>query len=662
VNSKEIFAYAGKIMRINLTSGEITIKSTLDYAKDWLGGSGIAIKILYDELKPWVTPYEPANKIIFSSGPLIGTVAPGACKMNVSTLGPMIGGWATGSSDSYVGMQLKFAGYDAIIVEGKARVPVYLWIHNNKIEVKSAERLWGKSTWETLDVIRKELSDDNLHILSIGPAGENLVRGACIIQDKGRAFGRCGSGAVMGSKNLKAIVADGNQPVRIADSKKFMKKVMEYRKMIIPEDTNENSGSEGHFIGSIGTTAKRKYGSLDIIGSKQAVSGIPFKNFQEGSIPDNIVDRINPKQLIDKYQIYKQNYPSCPIGCSRYLYINEGPYAGLVAECPQWEAFATLQARLAIEEPTFVVKANAYCNQLGLDVDAAGGAIGWAMECYQRGILNERDTDGLKLNWGDEGVALELIRKISYREGFGNILAEGCKRASDIIGRNSSYYAMNIKGQDLYENCRGMNAWCLGVVTSTRGGGHTTGTPGCELSSKDDSLKLKKIFGISNAIQPQEYNGKARMVYITEILHRVCNSLGICHYTTIWGNLNYINLAHIAEMYSAATGIKIKADDLEKIAVRQLNLEKAFNLMHTNYDRKDDLPTQRDLNEPIKGGGLAGWKIDKNKFNQMLDEYYELHGWNKETSFPTRKILKKLGLEYVAGDLENIGKLGKLIE
>lgn len=642
MSSKNTFGYAGKMARINLTSKEVKIESSLDYAKDWLGSSGIAIKILYDELRTWVTPYEPANKIIFSSGPLIGTVAPGACKMNVSTLGPMTGGWATGSSDSYVGMQLKFAGYDVVIVEGKARFPVYLWIHDNKIEIKNAETLWGKTTWETLDAIRQELNDDNLHIISIGPAGENLVRGACIIQDKGRAFGRCGSGAIMGSKNLKAIVADGSQSIKIANRKKFLEASKKYKDMIMAG----------------GKVLRKRYGTLNNMETKQAICGIQYKNFQDCVIPEEIVDKIDPKKLVDRYQISNQSYPGCPIGCSKHLYIKEGPYAGLVAEAPQWETFATLQARLAIEEPTFFVKANAYCDQLGLDVDAAGGAIGWAMECYQRGIIDEKDTDGLKLNWGDASVALELIRKISYREGFGNVLAEGCARASDIIGRDSSYYAINIKGQDLYEPCRGANAWCLGVVTSTRGGGHTTGAPVMETNTKMEPLKAKEVFGVDNANKPQEYNGKAQMVYFTEILTRVNNSLGICHMNTVWSNLNYINLSHIAEMYSYATGIDRTVDDFKKIAIRQLNLEKAFNLRHTNYDRKDDMLAPRELNEPIKNGKLAGWKIDKDKFNKMLDEYYELHGWDKETSFPTRKKLTELGLEYVAHDLEKIGKLG----
>jgi aldehyde:ferredoxin oxidoreductase len=638
-----IYAYTGKMLRINLSNGKISTESTLDYVKDWLGSSGIAIKILYDELRPWVTPYEPANKLIFSSGALLGTFAPGACKMNVSTLGPLTGGWASGASDSYVGGELKSAGYDVVIVEGKASLPVYIWIKDGKVELREASYLWGKTTWETLDLIRRELQDDSLHIVSIGPAGEKLVRGACIVQDQSRAFGRCGYGAVMGSKNLKALVAKGSRPVKVADPARFIKIVKKCRDMII------NGGPHLEIF--------RKYGTLSSFDGKQDCCGIPYKNFQGCKIPDEVAEKVRPTKIVDKYEVSKQNFPGCVAGCSRHVYITDGPYAGLKTEINQWEVFGTLQARLAIEEPTFMVKANTYCNQLGIDLNAAGGAIGWAMECYQRGIIDEKDTDGLKLNWGDAGVALEFIRKICYREGFGDILAEGCARASDLVGRDSGYYAINIKGQDLYESGRGSNGWCLGAVTSTRGGGHTTGAPLCETTGGFDAEKAKELYGIDNANKATEYDGKARMVYYNEVLHRVDNSLGICHRNTNWEDLHYMGLPEIAELYSAATGIEITVADLENIAMRQLNMEKAFNLRHTNFNRKDDMPTPRELKEPIDSGKLAGWKIDEAKFNKMLDEYYELHGWDKETSFPTRHTLEKLGLKYVADDLEKIGKL-----
>jgi aldehyde:ferredoxin oxidoreductase len=646
--NEDLYAYAGKILRVNLSNGKIWTESTSKYAKEWLGASGIAVKILYDELRSWVTPYEPANRLIFGVGPLIGTMAPGSNKMNVSTLGPMTGGWASSCSDSYVGGHIKCSGYDLMVIEGKSSVPVYLWINDEKVEIRNASHLWRKTTWESLDIVRKEFRDPELHILSIGPAGENLVRGACIVQDTGRAFGRCGTGAVMGSKNLKAIVSKGTGVIRVAQPEEFMEVVKKCRAMV-----KNAKSAEG----------LRKYGTLGIFDKKQEVCGISYKNFQETRIPDDMAAVMTPIPTLEKYSMAHVSFPGCGVGgCGRRVHITEGPYAGLNTECNQWEVLGTLQGRLAIWEPTFMMKANALCNQLGLDVDAAGGAIGWAMECYQRGIIDEKDTDGLKLCWGDAGVALEMIRRISYREGFGNILAEGCARASDIIGRDSSYYALHIKGQDLYEPCRGANGWALGTMTSTRGGGHTTGAVTCETIPGLDVEKAKEIYGVDNPDKPLDYDGKAKMVQYLEVLDRVCNSFGVCVINTTYLSVEMIGLPELAELYSTATGWSTSVNDLEQLTMKQLNLEKAFNLRHTHFDRKDDMPTPRDLNEPIPTGNLAGWKIDLEKWNKMLDEYYELHGWDRKTSFPMRKSLVDLGLETVARDLDKIGKLANEIE
>lgn len=643
--NKNIYSYAGNILHIDLSNEEYFIEPTLKYAEEWLGAPGIAIKILYDELKPWVTPYDPANKLIFGAGALIGTPAPGANKMNVSTLGPMTGGWASSCSDSYVGGQLKYAGFDSIVISGKAHKPVYLFINNNHIEIRDAAHLWGKTTWQTLELIRKDLKDPELHIISIGPAGENLVRGACMIQDESRAFGRCGIGAVMGSKNLKALVVKGSGSIKVARQEEFIKIVKEILKMY----KNAKTPDETY-----------RYGTLYNFPTKQDVCGINYKNFQYLTLPEDIYKELDPRKVIDEFEISHRSFPGCGIhGCGRYLDINKGPYSGLKSECNQWETFSTLQTRLAIKEPTFMVKANTLCNQLGIDVDAAGGAIGWAMECYQRGIINDNDTGGIKLNWGDEKVVLKLIKMIAYRQGFGNILSEGSFRASKIIGRNSSYYALHIKGQDLYEVCRGVLAYCLGTTTSTRGGGHTTGAVACEASPGLNIKKAKAIYGVDNPNKPLEYKGKAKMTEYMEVLHRVNNCLGVCHINTVWWDVDLMGLPQLASLYSAATGRETSVEKFHLMAMKQLNLEKAFNLKFTNFGRKDDMPTQRDLNEPIPAGKLKGWKMDEKEYNKMLDEYYLIHGWGKKTGYPTRKTLVKLGLDYVADDLEKIGRLGK---
>ena len=638
-----IYAYAGNILRVNLSNGEIRTEPTIKYAEEWIGSSGIAIKILYDELHSWVTPYDPGNKFIIGAGALVGTTAIGANKLNISTLGPMTGGWASSLSDSYLGGQLKRAGYDSVVIEGKAHSPVYLWIEDDVVEIRDASDLWGKTTWETLDAIRELHDDPSLHTLSIGPAGENLVRNACVIQDKNRACGRGGGGAVLGSKNLKALAVKGSGSIKVADGERFMAGIANGRNMYKGLPTTENF---------------HKFGTLGIMQGKQEVCGIPYKNFQDTRLPDEMAAVVDPKNNIEKYQVSKQSYPGCAFGgCSRMMHVTEGPYAGLITESNQWEVVGTLQGRLAIEEPTFMLKANTLCNQYGLDVDGAGGPIGWAMECYQRGIIDEKDTDGMKLEWGDAEAALELIRKISYREGFGDILAEGCAKAADIIGRDSAYYALHIKGLDLYEPLRGAMGWSLGATTSTRGGGHTTGGPVIETMGGLDVEKAKEVYGIDNPHKPQEYENKAQMVLFGEALQRINNCLGVCHWNTAYLDPNLPGLPEMAEWYSAATGWERTVEDFKRMTMRQVNLEKALNLRFTNFVRNDDMPTPRGLQEPIKTGNLAGWRIDVDKFNQMLDDYYDLHGWDRETSFPKRETLVELGLEYVADDLAKIGKL-----
>ena len=642
-DNASIYAYAGKILRVNLSNGEIYTEPTLKYAKDWISSSGIAIKILYDELDAWVTPYDPRNRIIIGAGVMVGTTAIGANKINISTLGPMTGGWASSFSDSYLGGQLKRAGYDSVVIEGKAHRPVYLWIEDDVVEIRDACHLWGKTTWETFEAIRETHGDNHLHTLSIGPAGENLVRAACVIQDKYRACGRGGTGAVMGSKNLKALVAKGSGSIKVADRERFMAGVAQSRNM---------------YKGLLTTENFHKFGTLGLMEGKQDVCGIPYKNFQDTHLPDEMAAVVDPKNNIKKYEVSKKSYPGCAFGgCSRMMHVTDGPYAGLITESNQWEVVGTLQGRLAMEEPTFMLMANTLCNQYGLDVDGAGGSIGWAMECYQRGIIDEKDTDGLKLEWGDAEVALELIRKISYREGFGDILAEGCARAADILGRDSKYYAINIKGLDLYEPLRGSMGWSLGATTSTRGGGHTTGAPVIETQGALDVEKAKEVYGIDNPHKPTEYKNKAKMVLFSESLQRINNCFGVCHWNTAYLDPNLPSLPQMAELYSAATGWERSVEDLKRLTMRQLNLEKAFNLRFTNFARNDDMPTSRDLKEAIKTGKMAGWRIDAEKFNEMLDEYYDLHGWDRETSFPKRETLMKLDLGYVAEDLERIGKL-----
>lgn len=627
--------YAGKILRINLSNGEILTEPSYPYVKEWFGSSGIAINILFNELDSWVTPYDPANIIVFGMGILQGTVAPAACKMTVSSLSPMTGGWGTGASDSRVGGELKRAGYDLVVITGKAHEPVYLYINDDKVEIRSAVSLWGKTTWETVDLIQNELDDPSIDAVCIGPAGEYLVRGACIIQNKNRAFGRCGTGAVMGSKNLKAMAAKGSGGVDIAHDDRFMKIVKKTREKILNNQTAKDF---------------RKWGGYSGFPGKQGNCQFNYKNFQELILPEELFsgpDNIDPRKLVDKYQVRKTSFPGCPIGCGAIVEFSDGKYAGYKGEKSQWEPFSSIQSRLAVREPQFVVKVNALANQLGCDVDMLGGTIGWAMECFEKGIIDTNDTGGIELEWGNADQIIELLNMICYRKGFGNLLAEGSARASQRIGRNSDRYCISVKKQELYEVCRGAMAWALGAIVSTRGGGHTTGVPQLETVGKLDPERMAIRYGVKPfEINPLTYAGKPEIVMYAEAYQRIANCLGICHMNTEWFDFDMIDLSDMAELYSAATGLEVNANDLKVIAYRQLNLEKVFNFRHAGYTRKDDLPSYRDLNEPIPSGTKKGFKLNLDKWNKMLDRYYEIHGWDKKTGLPTKESLDKLDIGY----------------
>jgi aldehyde:ferredoxin oxidoreductase len=641
----DIYAYAGKILRVDLDSGSFTDEPTAKYAKEWLGGSGVAQWIIYNEVKPWATPYSPASRLIFSVGPLVGTLAPGASRMSADSRSPVTLGVGTSNADSFFGGQLKCAGYDHIIFQGRSRKPVYLWIDDDHVKIKDASHLWGSTTWETADAIREELGDHKeIFTVSIGPAGENLVRGACIIQHKGRAMGRCGIGGVMGSKNLKAVAVRGTGAVKVAEPERFMDSVFKIRE---------------RYRDCPASNLFQDWGIPAILPPKQELCGVPYRNFQGLQLPDEHYKKLDQVEFVKKYQVRLQGYPACPMPCSRHFRIDDGKYAGLETEGYWFEQLVNFCGKLSVEDPTFAPKMNAYCNQLGIDIDLAAGAIGWAMECYQRGILKETDTDGLKLDWGNAETVLELTRKIACREGFGAILAEGCAKAADIVGRDSERYAMHVKGQDMYEVMRSAIAWALGTCVSTRGGGHTTGAPLCETVAAMDQKKAFEILGVTTANEPLVYEGKAKMVGYFERFHKLCNALGVCHFTTTWLDVALQGFPELAELYSAATGWETTEEYLKKAVTRILNVEKAFNLCHTNFDRKHDFPPRRVLEEPIPTGKFAGFHPTRENWDKMLDEYYEMNNWDMKTSFPTRKCLEDLDLRQIADDLEKIGKLGK---
>lgn len=637
--SKKTFAYAGKILRVNLSTGKISLESTSKYADKFLGGRGINQWILFRETYQDVRGFDPECPIIFGTGLLVGTAAPGACRYNVDSINSLTGGAGSSNSGGHFGPELKFAGYDHLVITGRRRDPCYLWINDDDVEIRDASHLWGMTTWQTDDTIREELGDEDVQCATIGQAGENLVRGACIINNGARAAGRCGLGAVMGFKHLKAVAVRGTGNIEVAEPQKFMRLVEELRERI----KNDPYLKMGFF----------KYGTTMIAQhDNDEWSGCPVRNFQDGFWEKS--KNIRCEDLVEKYSKRNLGCFACPSPCSHWLSIEEGKFKGVSGEGFETNTINNFGYKLNIDNWPAIIQAHVLCSQYGLDVDNTAGPIAWAIECYQRGIIDERDTDGLKLEWGDYEVILELIRKIAMREGFGDLLAEGSKRASERIGRGSQSYAMHIKGQDLYETIVPRRAWGLGVIVSPIGGGHLRGAPAFEgYVSPDDA---EKFYGVRSAADRKAYVGKAKLVTWMENFKAVIDSVGICALLSWWKSPYLIGPKDIAELIEAATGRHIDERELMKTGERIHNVEKAINA-RIGMTRKHDRPPERFFREPIKSGPGRGDVLEEEKFEKMLDEYYELRGWDVKTGLPTRAKLEELELKEVADELKRYGMI-----
>ena len=622
------YGYAGNILRVDLTTPRFYREPTDIYVPKFLGGRGLNQWILFKELRPWVTPFEPANSICFGAGALVGSLVPGAARLNIDSKNAFTGGIGSGNSGGWFAAELKFAGYDNVVINGKAKEPVYLLIEDNKISLRPATALWGKTTSETVKSIQEDLGQDEIQTLCIGPAGENMSRPACIIVSGSRAVGRCGLGAIMGSKNLKAIAVKGTGVVGIKQPDEFMALV--------------NKVSQ-RLIGLNGAKSRRQFGTL--VGSPlyEDLSALPYKNYQDDYIPDESFAKISHEVFHNTYEVDRYACTACPTPCGHVYFIDRGPYSG--TQCFKAEANSVWDfgGRLAVDDPGAILKIQEECCQLGLDIDNTASVIAWAIDCFKNRIISKKDTDGLALNWGDHGVILELIRKIAYREGFGNILAEGSLRASQIVGKGSEKYSFHIKGQDLIEGIRSMKGWALGVVVSARGGAHTRGALATE-TRKYTLEDSQKIFGVKTAGDARTYIGKAKIVCYFEYVHALLDSLGVCFFTGNWASPEGISPAELAKFYSLASGIETSENELIKTGERIHNLEKMFNVYHAGFTRNDDYPPRRLMEEPIRSGPLKGELLRRNDWDRMLDEYYSLHGWDQHTSWPTKEKLDELGL------------------
>jgi len=633
---KPCYGWTGKLLRVDLT---LRATSVEDWDRSWIGGKGFSQWALLNEEPIDAEELDPRRILIFSSGPLNGTIAPSSSRLNIASRNLLTGGCSSSSAGGFFAPEMKYAGYDHILITGKADAPVYLYIRNDEVKILDASYLWGKDTWETESALRHHHSDPDLRVACVGPAGENLVRFACIIAERGRAAAWGGNGALMGAKNLKAIAVRGTNPIHIANPSGFLSAVRQAQRKL-----DQAPGAKG----------LRRGGSIGLVGGE--FDPLTFRNYQDDTWDPAKVALVTQKVFKQKYEKRRVGCFNCSISCGRFYSIEEGKYAGLKMEGVQINALRGFGSNLDIASPADIIKANAVANQYGLNIDGIASVAGWVFECFERGIISAKDL-GYRVEWGDIDSFIRLTEDITYRRGFGDILAEGIQRASQTVGRGSEKLAVLIKGAEINEGrMRSHRAWALGIMTSPRGGGHLDGAPAVEGANLDNEL-CQSIYGIPNVNDATAYEHKAKFAVWTERLKMLVDMLGLCYFVSVWNGAPSLVAGDFAQLYSEATGDNKSAETLLNIAEKAINIQKAFNSLHTSFTRWDDYPPSRLLEEPIKSGPFKGSIIERDKWDKMLDEYYELHGWDKSTGLQTASRLKELGLKEVANRLAEKGRL-----
>jgi len=599
--------YRMRVLRVNLTD-----KVTQDMEIDknviikFLGGRGLGAKILSEELKPGVDPLGAENKLIFLTSPLIGTSAPSCVKYAVVTKSPLSGTILMALAGGFFGAELRHTGYDGIIINGKAEKPVYLWINDGKVIIGSAEYLWGMPTDEMQNYLKERLGE-KVRIACIGPAAEKFVRFSSIISDK-RAVGRGGAGAVMASKNLKAIAVKGTGEVPVVQPAEFSQTVSKIRKKYRESSRLKMFG---------------KYCTPGVLEKVNDRGIYPVRNFQDGGFKgaNKINADAHQRLVVRNLTCYK-----CPVACGNLTVVREGPYAGAVTEGPEYQTLWSFGGQCGNDCIEAIIAADELCDKLGMDTISTGNVIGFAMELYEKGIITDKDTEGLSLRFGNHRAMVEMVKIIASRQGLGDILAEGVKRAAQKIGKGAEKYAMEGKGLEMagYDP-RGAKGMGIEYATSPRGACHERG------------LVTRETFGSPPPIDRFAIKGKGKVTMEVQDEMAVLDSLGICVFPLHNAGMD---LKDVGGLFSFALGVRFDIDQLMKAGERIWNLERLFNIKE-GFTRKDDTLPERFLREPMPNGPSKGHIVE---LNELLVDYYQERGWDKQ-GIPADEKLRESDLK-----------------
>ncbi|MEM2092953.1 MAG: aldehyde ferredoxin oxidoreductase family protein [Candidatus Bathyarchaeia archaeon] len=618
-----------KIAYIDLTAKKIATKEIpVEMRKLYLGGRGINTYLRYNLIKPKIDALGPENVLLVGAGLLGGLPCLGSSRCDIAAKSPLTGAVGSTNMGGFFAAEMRFAGFDHLAIMGKAEKPVYVWINDGQIEIKDASHIWGKDTVETQEIIRKDHGDDEIKCMVIGVAGEKLVKFANVMTGIKNSGGRTGMGAVMGSKNLKAIAVRGTGDLEVAHPTELL----EYCRQL-----NEK------VLSTKWAQAEKRWGTLIIFNNTNTTGLIRVKNFQLNKLEDS---EDLEAENIERYSIGVAGCFGCSVHCRHRYVLRDSPFGPIYDEGPEYTTQGAFGTEVYCKRMETLLIANHLVDRYGLDTLDAGSMIAWAIELYEKGIIDDKVTGGIKLEWGNEQLVYELIRMIAYREGFGDILAEGPLGAIAKFGPESAYYCIHVKGMsNLQSDERPTPSFALGIATSTRGADHLRSRPAYDLYGLPEEALEKLLGGGPVSSDYTSYVGKSRMVWHQELLYSVCDSLGLCKFQTVFLGFNMPKWEEYSRLLYLATGLEFTKEQLMLIGERIYTLERMFN-MREGFTRKDDTLPERYFKEPTPVGLpiARGKKIDREKFEQMLDEYYELHGWDKN-GVPTEETLKKLGLD-----------------
>ena len=607
-----MFGYAGRVLHVDLTTGKTHVEPlNEDYAKKYIGGIGLGIRLWLDYSKAGVDPFSPENPLILTTGPISGSVWPtGGNGHAFVSKSPQSYGVGEAKAHGSFGTEMKRAGYDAVIFKGKAEKPVYVWIDDDSIQILDASHLMGKSPAETEDAIREELGDYYIRVAAIGLAGEKLVRIACIINDKSRAAGRTGMGAVMGSKKLKAIAVRGTRDITVAKPDEFMEYVKEFHERMKGPATQKY----------------RTLGTPENILVHNSLSCMPTRNYNNSRFEG--AEKVSGEALNERFVAKIIGCSSCAMRCEHICVVGEGPYKGTMQRM-EYETLWAMGPYCGIDRLDAIIKGMDLCNYYGIDAISAGVIVGFAMDCYENGILTQKDLGDIDARFGNHEALIQLIEKIGKREGIGDILAEGVKIAGEKIGNGADKLAQHIKGVEVTGyDLRCLKTAALGFAVSFRGADHNRhGAYAFDVKGKVNRLVAEK--------------GRGKMVKDMEDTYTLIDSFIVCKFSR---GTYYKELEDMTKLYTLVTGFEMTPEELKRSGERINNVARLFNIRE-GLGRKDDTLPYKVMHMPIPDEGPSkGAYVSQEELDLLLDDYYMARGWTGE-GIPTVEKLKELGMD-----------------